>query len=110
MRITEDLVLGARFRYTKSGGRLLRLFDVTGLTPGKDTLAAAASAVDPASGARIPRYGEPHPAVAGLYAIDIDAEPAPGAPTTAPVNVLYGSPDLAAGPGAGQIVSRLSNR
>ncbi|HWE93892.1 MAG TPA: hypothetical protein VG269_08020 [Tepidisphaeraceae bacterium] len=103
LKITEDLVLGARFRYTKSGGSLLRLFDVAGLTPGKDTLAAAASAVDASSGARIPRYGEPHPVVSGLYAIDIDAEPARGSRTAARVKVLYGSPELASVPGAVKI-------
>jgi hypothetical protein len=44
IQITEDLVLGARFTIDKAGGALLRLFEVTGLTPGRDTLAQAALA------------------------------------------------------------------
>ena len=39
IQITEDLVLGARFTLDKAGGVLLRLFEVTGLSPGIDTLA-----------------------------------------------------------------------
>jgi|SRR5947209_14581364 len=100
MQITEDLILGARFRSSLTGTALLRIFDVGGLVPGRDTLAQAASAIDSASGARIPRYGDPHPAVAGLYANQIDAEPIRGSQTAARVTVRYGPPEVAAIPGA----------
>ncbi|HZL36479.1 MAG TPA: hypothetical protein VFC78_14265, partial [Tepidisphaeraceae bacterium] len=102
-KITEDLILGARYRYTKDGPTLLRVFDVTGLTPGRDTLAQAARAVDSGTGSRIPVYGQPHPAVASLYANEIDAEPINNSSTTARVTVRYGSPEYAAVPGAVRI-------
>lgn len=103
LRITEDLVLGASYKYTKTGPTLVRLFDVAGLTPGKQTLAQAAAAVDAVSNARIPRYGDPHPAVPNLYAIEIEAEPISGAPTAARIKVNYGTPEQAAVPGAVRI-------
>ena len=100
MHITEDLILGARYRYTKHGPTLLRVFDVSGLVPGRDTLAQASGAVDSAGGAHVPRYGEPHPSVANLYAIEVDVQPAHAASTAARVVVRYGSPEFAAVPGA----------
>ena len=103
LHITEDLVLGASYKFTKTGPTLVRLFDVAGLTPGKQTLAQAASAVDAVSNARIPRYGEPHPAVPNLYAIEIEAEPVSGSRTAARVKVQYGTPEQAAVPGAVRI-------
>lgn len=103
MHITEDLVLGAKFRYTRSGGTLIRLFDVSGLVPGNDTLAQAAVAVDSTTGARIPRYGDAHPAVYGLYVIAIEAEPIVNSQTAARVSVTYGSPELGPVPNAVQI-------
>lgn len=106
MQITEDLILGARYRVTKDGPMLLRVFDVTGLAPGRDTLAQAAGAIDSASGSRIPRYGEPHPAVANLYANEIDAQPINNASTAARVTVRYGSPELASAPGTVRISIR----
>jgi hypothetical protein len=103
MHITEDLVLGAKFSYTRHGGQLLRVFDVSGLTPGQDTLAQAAIAVDSASGARIPRYGDAHPAVYGLYVIALEADPILNSRTAARVAVKYGSPELGPVPNAVQI-------
>jgi len=103
MKITEDLVLGAKFRYTRQGGLLVRMFDVSGLMPGQDTLAQAATAVDGTSGARIPRYGDAHPAVYGLYVIALEAEPIQNSRTTARVTVTYGSPELGPVPNAVQI-------
>ncbi|HET6251037.1 MAG TPA: hypothetical protein VFE47_25340 [Tepidisphaeraceae bacterium] len=103
MTITEDLILGASYSYTKTGPTLVRMFDVGGLTPGKDTLAQAAMAVDPASNARIPRYGQAHPAVPGLFAIKIDAEPISGSATAARVKVQYGTPADAPVPGSVQV-------
>jgi len=100
MQITEDLILGARYRSSLTGTALYRTFDVGGLLPGRDTLAQAASAIDSSSGARIPRYGDPHPAVAGLYANQIEAEPMRGSQTAARVSVRYGPPEVAAIPGA----------
>jgi hypothetical protein len=100
MTLTEDLVLGARFRYTIAGPTLWRVFDVAGLTPGQDTLAQAATASDATTGARVPRYGDPHPAVPNLYALEIDAEPVRGSRTAARVKVRYGSPDFGSVPGA----------
>ena len=81
LKITEDLVLGASYKFTKSGPSLVRIFDVAGLVPGKQTLAQAAVAIDPVANTRIPRYGEPHPAVPNLYAIEIEAEPISGSST-----------------------------
>ncbi|HWE02449.1 MAG TPA: hypothetical protein VG326_08555 [Tepidisphaeraceae bacterium] len=103
MHITEDLVLGASFKLTSVGPSLVRIFDVAGLTPGTDTLAQAAIAVDPVSNVRIPRYGDPHPAVANLYAIEIDAAPITGSRTAAHVTVKYATPSQASVPGAVQI-------
>ncbi len=88
MHITEDLVLGAKFTYTRAGGSLIRLFDVSGLSPGKDTLVAAASATDSSNGQRIPRYGDAHPTVYGLYVNEIEAEPVQNSRTAARVSVL----------------------
>lgn len=101
MTITEDLILGAHFRNTLSGATLLRVFDVGGLSPGKDTLAQAAGAS--AGSARIPRYGEAHPAVPGLYAIQIDAQPIRGSATAARVVVKYASPEFSSVPGVVRI-------
>jgi hypothetical protein len=103
MHITEDLVLGASNSYTKTGPALVRLFDVGGLTPGKDTLAQAAAAFDPASNVRIPRYGQAHPAVPGLFAIEILAEPIDGSRTAARVKVKYAAPSQSPIPGSAMI-------
>ncbi len=103
VQITEDLVLGAKFLYTRQGGLLIRVFDVSGLLPGKDTLAQAATAADGTSGARIPRYGDAHPAVYGLYVIALEAEPIQNSRTAARVTVRYGSPELGPVPNAVQI-------
>ena len=93
IQITEDLVLGARFTVDRSGGVMLRLFEVSGLAPGKDTLAQAAAAQDGNSGSRIPRYGDPHPAVAGLFVVHVDAEPIKNSRTSAHVKVQYATPE-----------------
>jgi len=93
--ITEDLVLGARFTLDKAGGVLLRLFEVTGLAPGIDTLAQAALAQDGTTGTRIPMYGSPHPTVAGLYVMQIEAEPISNSRTSARVSVRYATPEQA---------------
>jgi len=103
LRITEDLVLGASYTFTQAGPSLTRIFDVAGLTPGHQTLAQAAAAVDPIANTRIPRYGEPHPAVPGLYAIEIGAVPLNGSATAARVTVQYGTPAQAVLPGAVRI-------
>jgi hypothetical protein len=103
MNITEDLVLGAGFKITHSGPSLVRVFDVGGLVPGRDTLAQAASATDSSSNARIPRYGDPHPSASGLFAIEIDARPLNGSNTAAQVTVHYATTELAAVPGAVRI-------
>ena len=108
--ITEDLVLGAKFTYTRAGGSLLRLFDVSGLTPGKETLVQAAGATDSATGRSIPRYGDPHPAVYGLYVNSIEAEPVQNSRTAARVSVRYGSPELGPVPNAVQIIISGSNK
>ena len=96
IQITEDLVLGARFTVDMNGGTLLRLFEVTGLTPGVDTLARAAAAQDGSSGAFIPRYGEAHPAVAGIFVNHIDAQPLKNSRTAARVLVRYAPPEAGA--------------
>lgn len=103
MRITEDLLLGAKYSLTHSGATLVRLFDVSGLTPGQQTLAQAAAAVDSVTNTRIPRYGDPHPAVPGLFAIEIDATPLDGSRTAARVSVKYGTPTQAPLAGAVQV-------
>lgn len=103
-QITEDLVLGARYRYDKTGAMLLRLFDVSGLTPGRDTLAQAAAATDSATGIRIPRYGDPHPAVPGLYVLDIEANPVSNSRTAAAVKVQYGTPEAGSVPNAVRVL------
>ena len=59
-------------------------------------MAQAAAAVDPVSNARIPRYGDPHPAVAGLYAIEIDAVPVSESRSAARVTVHYATPTVSA--------------
>ena len=102
-QITEDLVLGASFTISRTGASLVRVFDVGGLTPGRDTLAQAATAYDPAGNIRIPRYGEAHPSAANLFANEINAVPINGSRTAAKVTVQYGTPAQAATPGAAQI-------
>lgn len=98
--ITEDLVLGAQFTIDKAGGIMLRLFEVTGLEPGIDTLAQAALAQDSTSGLRIPLYGQPHPAVAGLYVNNVEATPVGNSRISARVKVRYGSPEAESVPNA----------
>ena len=100
IQITEDLVLGARFTLDRAGGVLLRLFEVTGLTPGRDTLAQAALAQDQTTGTRIPRYGEPHPGVAGLFVVNVEADPVKNSRTAARVKVRYASPEVQSVPNA----------
>ena len=100
IHLTEDLVLGARFTLDKAGGSLVRLFDVTGLTPGIDTLAQAAIAQDGASGVRIPAYGDPHPAVPGLFVNHVEAQPVSNARTSARVTVRYATPEAESVPNA----------
>ncbi len=100
----------AKFTYTRAGGSLLRLFDVSGLTPGKDTLVAAAGATDSSSGQSIPRYGDAHPTVYGLYVNEIEAEPVQNSRTAARVSVRYGSPELGPAPNAVQIIISGSNK
>ena len=95
IQITEDLVLGARFILDKAGGTLIRLFDITGLAPGIDTLAQAALAQDGTTGFRMPAYGSPHPTVKGLYVIQIEAEPISNSRTSARVTVRYSTPEEA---------------
>jgi hypothetical protein len=110
IRITEDLVLGARFTLDKAGGMFLRLFEVTGLSPGIDTLARAATAQDGSTGNRIPAYGTPHPSVAGLYVIKIDAEPISNSRTSARVIVRYATPEEASVPNVVRIAITGSSR
>ena len=94
MQITEDLVLGAKFTLDRAGGILIRVFEVTGLTPGIDTLAQAVLGQDSANGSRIPVYGQPHPSVAGLYVDGVVAEPVRQSRTAAYVTVTYASPEV----------------
>ena len=49
------------------------------------------------------RYGQAHPAVPGLFAIRIDAEPISGSRTAARVTVHYGTPAQAPIPGSAQV-------
>jgi hypothetical protein len=94
MQITEDLVLGAKFTLDRAGGVLVRIFEVTGLTPGRDTLAQAVLGQDAVTGSRIPAYGQPHPDVAGLYVESVVAEPVKHSRTAAAVRVVYASPEV----------------
>jgi len=110
LQITEDIVLGARFTVDRSGGVLVRLFDVSGLTPGKDTLAQAAAAQDSGTGARIPAYGDPHPAVAGLFVTHIEADPIENSRTAARVKVNYTSPEFGSVPNVVRIAISGSSR
>jgi hypothetical protein len=110
IQITEDLVLAARFTLDHSGGSLLRLFEVTGLTPGRDTLAQGAAAFDGNSGSGIPRYGDPHPAVPGLFVVEIDAEPIKNSRTGAHVKVKYAAPEASSVPNVVRIAIGGSSR
>lgn len=98
--ITEDLVLGAQFIIDKAGGVMLRVFEVSGLTPGIDTLAQAAAAQDGTSGFRMPQYGQPHPAVAGLFVNHVEAAPISNSRTSARVKVRYATPEAQSVPNA----------
>ena len=109
-QITEDLVLGAHFTVDRSGGVMLRLFEVIGLAPGKDTLAQAAAAQDGSTGTRIPRYGDPHPAVAGLFVAQIDAEPIKNSRTSAHVKVRYATPEHGSAPNVARVAISGSSR
>jgi hypothetical protein len=110
MQITEDLVLGAKFTLDRAGGILVRIFEVTGLTSGRDTLAQAVLGQDSNTGAGIPRYGDPHPDVAGLYVETIVAEPVKNSRTAAQVTVTYASPEISSAPGAVSIAITGSQR
>jgi hypothetical protein len=110
IQLTEDLVLGARFTLGKTGGMLLRLFEVTGLAPGVDTLAQAAFAQDGNTGARIPGYGEPHPKVAGLFVSHVEADPVSNSQTAARVQVRYSTPEAASVPNVVRISITGSSR
>lgn len=108
--ITEDLVLGARFTFNKSGGVLLRLFEVTGLRPGVDTLAQAAIAQDGSTGFRMPAYGDPHPAVPGLFVHSIEADPVSNSRTAARVKVQYATPEAGSVPNVVRVAITGSSR
>jgi hypothetical protein len=108
--ITEDLVLGAQFTIDKAGGVMLRLFEVTGLEPGIDTLAQAALAQDGTTGLRIPLYGQPHPAVVGLYVNNIEAMPIGNSRTSARVKVRYATPEAESVPNAIRVAITGSSR
>ena len=110
VQVTEDLVLGARFTLDRSGGVLLRVFEVTGLTPGKDTLAQAAIAQDGNTGVRIPAYGQPHPAVPGLFVLQLEADPIKNSRTSATVKVRYASPEFGSVPNVVRIAIGGSTR
>lgn len=110
MKITEDLVLGARFTINHTGGSLLRLFEVTGLTPGRDTLAQAAGAQDSATGSTIPRYGDPHPSAPGLFVAQIEAEPIKNSRTAARISVRYATPEASSVPNVVRVAIRGSSR
>jgi len=110
MQITEDLVLGAKFTLDRAGGILIRIFEVTGLSPGRDTLAQAVLGQDSSTGSTIPRYGQPHPGVAGLYVDTIVAEPVKNSRTAALVAVTYASPEISSAPGAVSIAITGSQR
>jgi hypothetical protein len=110
MTITEDLILGAKFTLDFAGGVLLRVFEVNGLTPGRDTLAQAALGQDAATGSRIPAYGDSHPGVAGLFVSSIEADPVPGNRAAAQVKVRYTSPELFSVPNVARIAISGSNR
>jgi hypothetical protein len=108
--ITEDLVLGAQFIIDKAGGMMLRLFEVSGLEPGIDTLAQAALAQDGTTGLRIPLYGQPHPAVAGLYVNLVEALPVGNSRTAARVKVRYATPEAHSVPNAVRVSITGSSR
>jgi hypothetical protein len=110
MTITEDLILGSKFTLDFAGGVLMRMFEVNGLEPGRDTLAQAALAQDADSGARIPAYGDSHPGVAGLFVSSIEADPIPGSRTAAQVKVRYTSPELFSVPNVSKVTIAGSNR
>jgi hypothetical protein len=110
VQITEDLVLGSKFALDRGGGVLMRVFEVSGLVPGQDTLAQAALAQDGTSGARIPLYGEQHPNVVGLFAETIEAEPVKNSRTAAVVKVRYASPEFSSVPNVVTLAINGSNR
>lgn len=98
--ITEDRIEGATFVYDVNGGQLDRIFTVEGLSPGSDTLAQAALAVDSSSGFFIPRYGQAHPKIAGMYVTRVKSDPLmKGAKSSVRVVVTYSSPQVALGGG-----------
>jgi hypothetical protein len=110
IHITEDLVLGSKFTLDRGGGVLMRVFEVSGLTSAKDTLAQAALAQDGASGVRIPLYGEQHPNVVGLFVESIDAEPLKNSRTAAVVKVRYASPEFSSVPNVVTVAINGSSR
>src|SRR5579859_2467585 len=110
MTIKEDLLLGAKFTLDFAGGVLTRIFEVNGLTPGRDTLAQAALGQDSTTAIRIPAYGDPHPGVPGLFVSSIEADPIPGNTTAALVKVRYTSPELYSVPNVSKITISGSNR
>src|SRR6185312_6116115 len=85
-------------------------FEVTGLTPGAQTLYQAAVAQDGTSGLRIPAYGDPHPLVPGLYVSIIEADPVKNSRTCARVKVRYSSPELSSVPNVVKVAIGGSSR
>lgn len=90
--IIEDLVVGAQYTQDKAGFHAIRLFNVTGLTPGPGTLFQASSFC--------PSYGAAHPIIPNCICVNIQTQPtAKNSTTSGKVVCTYGPPELLGGSG-----------
>ena len=88
-----DVIDGAKYSIDRTGGHRTKIWFVTGLDSTTDVLAQACLSVP-----FIPRYGQPHPTVGGLYVKNIEAVPWPkNSQTSAKVTVQYESPEYSGG-------------
>lgn len=75
IQIVEDRVIGAKYGYDVSGGKATRIFTVKNLPNQSNMLYLACFAQDSITNLRIPRYGQAHETIPGIYCQSVDAEP-----------------------------------
>lgn len=83
----SDMIQGATVRRSADGWEAVRTFAVTALTGD-----AYARLYDAATSTGIPSYGDPHPEITGIQAVDIEAAPIADNDTQAIVTVRYRKP------------------
>lgn len=81
IEIKEDVTSGMKYSFDKDGGQLDRRFSVSGLpgpTGSSQSLYLATVAQDAVTGIGIPRYGQSHPTIPGLFCQKVESVPLAG--------------------------------